>query len=146
MSQKQSLGLGGLGYKSTADLSGTVSDVTNGNPIGTKYKNAIGLAVIADVNADSSFVLAADASKPYLGVLDDNPRAGEPGNVQSARGSSAKCLAGAAVTRGDKVMSDAYGRAITLTGGGHHGFGIAMESAAAAGALIEVVLGDHYLA
>lgn len=146
MSQKQSLGVGGLSYKSTNDLSGTVSDVTNGNPIGTKYKNGIGLAVIADVSNDVSVVLAADASKPYVGVLEDNPRAGEPANVQSNRGASAKCLTGAAVTRGDKVMSDAYGRAITLTSGGHHGFGIAMESASAANALIEVVLADSYLA
>ena len=146
MSQKQTLGVGGLSYKSTADLSGLLTDVTNGNPVGTAKKNGIGLIVIADVNADVSVVLAADASKPYVGVLEDNPRAAEPANVQSNRGASAKVLAGAAVTRGDKIMSDAYGRGITLTSGGHHGIGIAMESAAGAGSLFEMVIADSYLA
>ena len=145
MSQKQTLGLGGLSYKSTSDLSGLVSDVTNGNPIGTKYKNAIGLIVIADVNNDASFVLAADASKPYLGVLEDNPRAAEPGNIQSNRGASAKVLAGGTVTRGDKIMSDSNGRGVTLTSGGHHGIGIAVESATV-GNLFEMVIADSYLA
>lgn len=146
MSQSQGLGIGGLSYKSTNDLSGLATDVTNGNPIGTAFKNGIGLAVIADVNNDVSIVLASDQTKRVVGVLMDNPKAGQPCQVRTVRGASAKCLAGAVVTRGDKVMSDAYGRAITLTAGGHHGFGVAMESAAAAGALIEVVLSDEYLA
>ena len=47
MSQSQSQGLGGLSLKSTADLSGTLTDVTNGNSVGTTYKNAVGLFAVA---------------------------------------------------------------------------------------------------
>lgn len=145
MSQKQTQGLGGLSYKSTNDLSGTVSDVTNGNPVGTQFKNGVGLVVIPDVSNDVSFVLASDASKRALGVLTDNPKAGQAGKIDSARGTSTKVLCGATVTRGDKLMPDAYGRSITLTSGGHHGHAEAMESGVV-GQMIEAVLTDEYLA
>lgn len=146
MGSRQSQGLGGLSFKSTADLSGLVTDVTNGNPIGTTFKNGVGLAVIADVNNDASFVLAADASKRPLGVLGDNPRAGQAGKVESARGTSTKILTGAAVVRGAVLMPDAFGRGITLTAGAHYGYAVAMESASGANLLIEAVLTDEYLA
>jgi hypothetical protein len=146
ISGEQSQGLGGLSYKSTNDLSGTVADVTNGNPVGTPYKNGKGLVVIQDSANDLQVILAADASLRVLGVLGNAPKAGQAAQVKSVRGTSAKVLSGAAFIKGSKLMPDANGRSILLTAGGHHGHAVAMEAATAAGQLIEAVLTDEYLA
>lgn len=145
MSQKQTQGLGGLSYKSTNDLSGSAADVTNGNPIGTTYKNGKGLAVIADTANDCSIVIAG-ANARVLGVLADTPKAAQAAKVESVRGTSVKVLTGAAVTRGDNLQTDANGRAITGAGAAQKVFAIAMESASAANRLIEAVLVDVYVA
>ena len=146
MSQAQPQGLGGLSYKSTADLSGMVSDVSNGNAIGTTYKNGIGMAVIADANYANQVVLATNGDDLILGVLANNPKAGEAAQIQSVRGSSAKVLAGAAITAGDKLITDSSGRFITASGAAQLVCGIAMEAATGAGDLIEAVLVDSYVA
>ena len=46
--------------------------------------------------------------------------------------------AGAAITKGDRVMSDATGRAITATGATSRVLGVALETAANAGELITI--------
>lgn len=145
MSQKQDLGIGGLAYKSTNDLSGTAADVTNGNPIGSTYKNGIGMAIIPDVS-NANQVVVAGANALILGVLNNAPKAGEAADVQGVRGSSAKVLAGAAITAGDNLQTDSSGRFITATGAAQKVCARAVEAATAAGDLIEAVLLDGYVA
>lgn len=144
MSQQQDLGIGGLAYLSTNDLSGTATDVTNGNAQGTTYKNGVGMAVIPDSAAGS--IIIAGANARIIGVLQNNPKAGEAANVGAVRGASYKVLAGAAITMGDDLITDSSGRFITATGAAQKVVGRAMEAASAAGNLIEAVLLDGYVA
>lgn len=145
MSQEQSLGVGGLAYQSTNDLSGLVSDVTNGNALGTTFKNGIGMAVIPDTGTAGNIVLAG-ANALILGVLQNNPKAGEAAAVGSLRGASYKVLAGAAIAVGDPLQTDASGRFITGAGAAQKVCARALEAASAAGNLIEAVLLDSYVA
>ena len=110
MSQGQSLGIGGLSYKATADLSGLVTDVTGGNAIGTTYKNGIGMAVIADAS-NANQVVIAGGNAVILGVLMNNPKAGEPAAIQSVRGSSCKVVVGAitSIVPNAKLITDSNG-------------------------------------
>ena len=144
MSQCQPQGLGGLSYRSTADLSGTVSDVSAyGNPVGSTYKNAVGMFVI--YGAAGYFALAG-ANANTIGVLLDTPLAGKPGQIQSVRGTSAKVLSGGIIAVGAKLMTDANACAVTASSTAQKICGIAMEAATAAGQLIEAVLVDSYVA
>ncbi len=143
MSQGQSQGLGGVAYKSTNDLSGTASDVTNGNPIGSTFKNAVGLAVVVDTSNASSVVLASSAvAVKVLGICLNTPKAGDVMQIASARGTSCKVLAGAAVSVGDKIEVDSSGRGITSATAAHKIFGVALEAASGAGVLFECLLLD----
>lgn len=140
-SYEESQGLGGLGtLKSTNDLSGTVSDVTNGNPVGTAFKNGVGLIMKQDSANDNSFVPAAAATDIPIGVLDDNPKAGQPGKIKSVSGTIVKILSGAAVTRGNRVVSDGNGRGISYSSGAAYVVGEAMESVTAANLPFAVLL------
>ena len=143
MSQNQTQGLGGLSYKSTNDLSGTVSDVTNGNPVGSLYKNAVGLFAIPDTANACSFVVAG-ANAKTIGVICDTPKAGQPGQIQTV--GSAKVFTGGVVAVGDLIQTDSNGRGITASGAAQIIVGRAMEAASAAGQLIEVVLFASYVA
>lgn len=145
MSQQQELGVGGLAYKSTNDLSGSVSDVTNGNSLGSTFKNGAGMALVADT-ANAGSVILAGANAPILGVLQNTPKAGEAADVRGLRGSSMKVLAGAAFAIGDSLMTDSSGRFIKAAGAAQKIVAIAMESSLAAGDLIEAVLIDSYVA
>ena len=145
MSQSQTQGLGGLTYKSTNDLSGTVVDVTNGNPIGSTYKNAVGLAAIADTGNACSIVVAG-ANALVLGVILDTPKAGQPAQIQSARGTSAKVLSGGVFAIGDKLVTDSNGRAVLAGSTAKLVYAVAQEASTAAGLLIEAVLVDSYVA
>lgn len=77
------------------------------------------------------------AGAGMIGVLFNAPEQDQPGHVQNA--GIAQIVAGAAVSAGALVQSDASGRAITATTGNFIG-GRALESAAAAGEIIEVLL------
>lgn len=73
------------------------------------------------------------------GVLQDKPdAAGEAGQLAIAT-SVSKVIAGAAITAGAQVMSDASGHAITATTGNYVA-GKALDAAAASGILIRVLL------
>ena len=147
MSQSQSQGLGGLSYKSTADMSGTVTDVTNGNAIGTTYKNGIGMAVIGDASNANSIVIAG-ANARILGVLTNNPKAGEAAQVQTVRGTSCKVVVGTVtgIVPNAKLITDSSGRFVVAAGSAQMISAIAMETPTAAGDLIEAVLVDSYVA
>jgi hypothetical protein len=144
MSAQQDLGIGGLAYTSTNDLSGTVADVTNGNTLGSTFKNGAGMAVIADTANEASIVLAG-ANALILGVLQNTPKVGEAAQIQSVRGSSAKVLLGGTVAKGDKLITDSSGRFVTATTGAQLICAQAQE-AGAVGTLIQAVLLDSYIA
>ena len=145
MSQNQTQGLGGLSYKSTNDLSGTVSDVTNGNTIGSAYKNAVGLFVVADTANADSFVLASAITVPVLGVLGDTPLAGQPGQIDSVPGTITKVWSGGVISKGDKLVPDANGRAVTMTTTPAYVGAVALEAATGAGYLISARLAEFYI-
>ena len=145
MAQAQTQGLGGLTYKSTADLSGTVTDVTNGNPVGSTYKNAVGLAAVADASNACSFNVAG-ANALILGVILDTPKAGQAGSIQSVRGSSAKVLSGGVFAIADKLVTDSNGRFVLACATAKLVCAIAQEASTAAGQLVEAVLVDSYVA
>lgn len=74
MAYAETQGLGGIGsLKSTADLSGTLVDVTGGNPVGTTYKNAVGLFAIYGA---AGYFAVAGANALVLGVIGGTPKAG----------------------------------------------------------------------
>ena len=147
MSQGQSLGIGGLSYKATADLSGIAADVTGGNAIGTTYKNGIGMAVIADAS-NANQVVIAGANAVILGVLMNNPKAGEAAAIQSARGSSCKVVVGTitSIVPNAKLITDSNGAFVIAGSTAKNVVAIAMETPTAAGDLIEAVLLDGYVA
>lgn len=146
MSGYQDLGIGGLAFLSTNDLSGLVSDVTNGNTLGTTFKNGVGMCVTMDTANAASVILQTTSKAPIVGILLNNPKAGEGAQIQSVRGSSAKVLAGAAISKGDYLMTDTSGRLITATSGAVSVVAQASEAASAAGNLIQAVILDGYIA
>lgn len=146
MSAEQDLGIGGLAYQSSNDLSGLVSDVTNGNSLGTTFKNGIGMGVTIDPAAEGSIILQTTTKAPIVGVLKNNPKAGEAANIGSVRGSSQKVLAGAAFAVGDLLMIDGSGRFIKATSSAVSVVAQAAEAASAAGNLVQAVLLDAYIA
>lgn len=91
--------------------------------------------VTADANGQAA---VAGAGVPTIGVLQDKPSAaGIAGEIMGD--GITKVVAGAAVTAGAQVMSDATGRAVTATTGNHIA-GQALETAANAGEIISVFL------
>lgn len=143
--QRQSQGLGGLSLVSTNDLSGTASDVSNGNPIGSAYKNAVGLAAIADTANADSFVLASGITVPVLGVIGDTPKAGQSGQLDSVDGTVVKVLSGGAISIGNRLVPDSSGRAVAISTTPAYVFAVALEAATAAGQLIAARLYSVYV-
>jgi Uncharacterized conserved protein (DUF2190) len=91
-----------------------------------------------DTAADQSVVLAAAATDPIVGVLQNLPKAGKAAVVRHA--GTTKVFAGGTITRGDMVTSDASGHAITTTTNKDRMLGIALSSAVASD-IVEVLLG-----
>lgn len=145
MGAAQSQGLGGLSYKSTNDISGTVADVTNGNTVGSAFKNAVGLAAMPDTANDASFVINTTGRTAWsLGIIQDTPKAGMPGQIASVQGTSCKAWLGGTVTRGDKLVPDTSGRLVTMTTTPAYVVAIAQESGVV-GTLIEAVIYSAYI-
>ena len=73
----------------------------------------------------------AGAGEAAIGVVGNTPEAGQP--VECHVGIIVQVSCGAAVSAGDKLMSDGSGQAITaVASAGNHVVGIALEAAAAA--------------
>jgi len=89
-----------------------------------------------DVNASGQAALAGAGTR-CCGVLQNKPTSGNVAEIN--HDGISKVVAGAAVTAGNEVMSDASGRAVTATAT-NQGLGIALQSAGAAGVLIPVLL------
>lgn len=66
-----------------------------------------------DTSADRQVVLAAGNSDVVEGILTSKPTSGHVGSVQ-VKGQG-KVIYGGTVTRGDALMSDSSGRAVTQT-------------------------------
>ena len=146
MAQRQSQGLGGSTLKSTNDISGQVTAVTNGNTVGSPNANAVGLTAMLDTSNDDSFVINTTGRTQWsLGVIEDTPKAGDPGKISTVNGTITKVWTGGAITRGDKLVPDTSGRAVTMTTTPAYTFAIALETAAGAGVLISAMLYHIYV-
>lgn len=82
--------------------------------------------------------VADGAADLIVGILQNKPEANEACEILSS--GISKVLAGAAVTRGARVGTDASGRAVAKTADADLTFGIALEAASAAGEYISVLL------
>ena len=85
----------------------------------------------------ASGIALCGAGEAALGVLQNDPVSGQAADVL-VMGVS-RCIAGAAVTAGAKVMSDAAGKAITATST-NQACGVALTAAAADGDLISILV------
>lgn len=94
---------------------------------------------IVTVNASGQVALAT-ANSTVVGVLQNKPLAGRAGTV--AIGGVSKVIAGAAITAGARLTSDANGAAIAAAAAGDPIIGIALEGGST-GALISVVLQQY---
>lgn len=98
---------------------------------------AINRFVKQDTTQDRAVLQAAAASDQFFGT---STEAGTSTNFIGVQGYGiAKVEAGAAVSRGDQVTSDASGRAVTAATGNNVA-GKALQAAGAAGDIIEVYL------
>lgn len=82
-------------------------------------------------------VCAASTDEP-IGVLLNKPNTGEAAEI--ATDGIVKVVAGAAITAGAALMSDASGRAITAATAGNKTFGKALEAASGAGQVISALI------
>ena len=80
-------------------------------------------------SADDTVLLGAANTDVVFGVLNNKPNTGQAAEVQIA--GVAKVVSGASFTRGDALMSDTAGKAITKTSTNPI-FGYALESAGGA--------------
>lgn len=92
---------------------------------------------------DDTFSTAAAATDDLVGVFQfSTANAGDP--VRLMLTGVSRVVAGGAVTRGDRITSDAQGRGVSAApaaGSNSSVVGIAMASASAAGEIIPVLLG-----
>lgn len=95
------------------------------------------LAVRLSTAADNTSVLEVTGGVPIFGILQNTPNLGEACDVAFI--GETKAVAGAAVTRGDLLMTDTHGRLITATST-NQVVGQAKESAGAAGVVFAVNL------
>ena len=93
--------------------------------------------VAVDTSNDQSVVLAAAATDPIVGVLQNKPKALQAGLVRFI--GTSKVIAGGTITRGDKVTSDSNGKAITTTTNKDTLVGVALSSAVS-GDIVEILL------
>ena len=95
------------------------------------------LAVKLSTAADNTSLLATSGGEMIFGILQNTPVQGDSCDVAII--GETKAVAGAAVTRGDLLMTDTAGRLITATAT-NHVIGQAKESAAAANVVFAVDL------
>lgn len=95
-----------------------------------------------EIDGNGQIVLISGSGDPAIGVLQNKPVA--QGNEGAIMGTGiSKVVAGAAVTVGALVMSNAAGRAITATSG-EVVLGRALEAAGGDGEVIPVALGETH--
>lgn len=93
------------------------------------------------ISAANAVNLAAASTDAVIGILQNKPKSGA--EAQVATGGLTKAHAGAAITAGAKVMSDANGKVIPYVGSaGNCCIGIAKDGAGADGDIFSVYLKD----
>lgn len=97
--------------------------------------------VQASSTAGEVKVGATAASDPILGIVQNDPAAGEVALVQY--GGIAKAAAETSVTFGSRVTTSSTGRVKTTTTDGDKVVGIALAASSAAGDIIPVLLSLH---
>lgn len=99
------------------------------------YKNSNDLSakryyiVKQDTSNDGYVVLAAAATDPILGVLQNDPKAGETAVVKVGPPGDGKVIAGGTIHNGDKITSDSNGKAVATTTAGDNIIGVAVQEA-----------------
>ena len=94
------------------------------------------------LDANGKIVLAAAATDQVLGILQNDPKAAQAGQVRHL--GISKAVAGAAITLGDEVISDAAGKVISTAAAGDRVIGHALEAAAADLDVISVLMTGMY--
>lgn len=84
---------------------------------------------LMNLNSSAAAVLASASGQQVIGVLQDIPESGAVGKVMT-HGIS-KVIYGDTVTMGDRLCTNASGKAIKSTAPGEFCFGVALESGAA---------------
>lgn len=95
------------------------------------------LAVKQSASADRTSTLANSGGEDILGILQNTPLQGDAAAVGFS--GTSKAVVGAAVTRGDKLMTDTSARLITATTG-NFVVAEALESGAGANDIITVLV------
>jgi Uncharacterized conserved protein (DUF2190) len=98
-----------------------------------------GSAVKLYAKADDEIELCAADTDVFYGVAHEDIAAGKWGDIGVI--GTYRCLAGGAVTRGERVGPAAGGKFVPVTGDGQTVAGVAEQEAKAADAVIEVTLG-----
>jgi hypothetical protein len=109
---------------------------------------SVGGAITANrlvkLSADNTVVQSAAATDKSIGIAYATQASTDP-VVEVVTHGIMKCEAGAAITVGDQLISDASGRVITTAGATDVVVGQALEAAAAAGVMISVLLGPWHV-
>lgn len=109
------------------------SGVTAGADLSAKQFFAVKIT-----GADLAVNLASTGGEAILGILQNKPTSGQSADVRFS--GVTKAIAGAAYSRGAKLMTDTSGRLITATST-NNVVGLALEAAAGANEIRAVVLG-----
>lgn len=145
MAGSQDLGIGGLAFLSTNDLSGLATNVSNGNNAGTTFLNGVGMGVTIDTSNANQIVLQTTTKAAIIGVLLNNPKALEAAQIGAVRGQSFRMWAGGTITAGQYLMMDSSARFIAATSSVVAIVGQACE-AAVVNTLFQGILLDGYVA
>ena len=112
----------------------TATDLSSSQYMGVKLSAAKTVA-IGDANGDLA-----------IGVLQNKPTSGMAAKVFTQSGGICKVYAGAAITYGAVLTTNASGHLVTTTTDTDIAFGYALESAGAAGDIIEMLfVGPHII-
>jgi len=94
---------------------------------------------LVKLNSNGNAVLCGN-NEIAIGILDGKPKTGERSAVNIL--GTSQVVAGGAIPVGSKVISDANGKAITLSSnaGTYNVIGIALQSAGSDGEIIEILI------
>ena len=110
-----------------------------GNLIADVDMNSHQFKFVTTASTAGSFKLATGGSGPApLGVLQDDPRAGEPGNIRVF--GTSKVSASGAIGFGDFVVAGSHGLAVVQTAASAAVQGVALTALASGGGYVEVLL------
>lgn len=93
---------------------------------------------LADASGVAQVALASSAGEGIFGILQNKPTSGLPADVCVL--GVTKAVAGAAITSGAQVMTNASGKIITAATAGSAVVGFALETAAGDGSIITICL------